>query len=452
MTMQFERRVGQPVSLGKRVGARLIMAGIAGIPALIMNLKMGEVMASTLYGIPLSGGTSFLFYGSMLLSLGIAVWGLVLIFKESTTIGGKLLGFQFVVAPSGEDAKVKVFLKYLLQGLLEGVTFGLAAISYLVTYRDGQHWLDRALGVVAVDKASIARASSARSPIAAAPQPAGGAVTPVSMPQAPRPQPQPTENTSAAPPDSLRSFRIPTNAPATPADTADSAPPAGFGGASGFVATPPTPIRPVSATPEPPVKEPPAAFAPPNPWARTQDNSPAPIATPFGASPAPSSPPFSPSSPFSGAPVSAQPVPPLGAPQVAPEASPFGASAQPSLSLLDDRTVVDIEEDEAVVVVLDDGQEVRVDAPLVLGRNPSAPAEYPQARPVQLIDESMRLSKTHVVLLPFGGGLAFYDVGATNGVSIELDGSKAKVTAKEVHELPAGAVLHVGGRHLQVRQ
>ena len=78
--------------------------------------------------------------------------------------------------------------------------------------------------------------------------------------------------------------------------------------------------------------------------------------------------------------------------------------------------MVEPEEDRTLVVVLDDGQEIRVDGPVVLGRNPVPPAAYPQARPVQVQDASMRMSKTHLVLVPSGSGVGFVDVGATNGL------------------------------------
>lgn len=119
--------------------------------------------------------------------------------------------------------------------------------------------------------------------------------------------------------------------------------------------------------------------------------------------------------------------------------------------MLDDHTAVDVE-DNAPVVKLDDGQEIRIEGAVVLGRNPSPPAAYPQARPVSLLDESMRLSKTHVVLVPLGSRVGIFDVGSTNGVSVETGGNKVKMVAQQVHELPVGAVLHVGGRSLQVRQ
>jgi len=101
-------------------------------------------------------------------------------------------------------------------------------------------------------------------------------------------------------------------------------------------------------------------------------------------------------------------------------------------------------------VLLDDGQRIVLDAPVVLGRNPSSPSSYPLARCVQVADESMRLSKTHLVLVPGEEGVGVFDVGATNGVHIERDGLKARIPTGEVYPLTDDAVLHFGGRSLQV--
>lgn len=404
MSMQLGARAARPASLGKRIGARLITALAVSAPIAAVFFVVRWSPPSGLTD-PESGGRIIVLIVGLLVSSGLSIWNLVLLFVASTTLGGKLLGVKYLSADSGEDAKVTVFLKYLLQGVFEGATGGLGAISYLFTMRDGQHWIDRVLRVVAVEKASI---SAAQDPGRTGPVAARPMVMPVSMPQPSAWAPVP---------------------PASPA-------------------TQPAPVRPAD-----PAMEDDAPDVDASPWARPADAIPV-EESPSGAPSAPEqesvSPPAPPPSPFAppGQPAAPAVAPP--APAVAPVAPPVAPEAEASPAL-DDRTVVDVEDDDIPVVVLDDGQEIRVDAPVVLGRNPLAPPAYPQARPVQLIDESMRLSKTHLVLLPFAGGIGFVDVGATNGVVVELDGTKTKVTAHEVHELPAGAELHFGSRSLRAR-
>jgi FHA domain containing protein len=101
-------------------------------------------------------------------------------------------------------------------------------------------------------------------------------------------------------------------------------------------------------------------------------------------------------------------------------------------------------------VVLDDGLRIKVDGPLVLGRNPLAPDAYPDARSVQVTDETMRLSKTHLVLIPEGGHVQVIDIGATNGVYIEIDRERTRIPVHEPQRLAPGTLVHFGGRTLRL--
>lgn len=120
--------------------------------------------------------------------------------------------------------------------------------------------------------------------------------------------------------------------------------------------------------------------------------------------------------------------------------------------MLSDETVLDPDAagDDVAAVVLDDGQRITLEVPVVLGRNPVAPSSHPGARCIAVVDESMRLSKSHVVVSAQDGDVAVFDIGATNGIHLELDGAKARLTAQQSHVLPAGALLHFGGRTLRV--
>lgn len=382
MSAYFGRMTAEPVGLAPRIAGRLINGAIVVAIYLTLLLPLGERVATGYIPQPTLPAVLI----AVVLSLAVGAFDIYLILVRSTTLGPWLLGQCWIQAPTGEAGRLQYLLKLVVQSLFEGATFGIGTISLLVTYREGQHWLDRAFGVVAVARASVRETQAG----VVAPGPQVTAVIPVAMPA---PQAPP-----AAPP-------APPLAPQSPAPAA-------------------------------------SPFAPPNPWAPPDGQAPA--ATAFPAAP-PGPLPATPPSPF--APPAAQPVTPRS--HASPPAPP---SAAPAPSFLDDRTVVEPEEDRTPVVVLDDGQEIRVDGPVVLGRNPVPPAAYPHARQIQVADASMRMSKTHLVLLPAGAGIGFVDVGATNGVALAHADDFAKVAPQRVHELPVGAVLHFGGRSLRVRQ
>ena len=101
-------------------------------------------------------------------------------------------------------------------------------------------------------------------------------------------------------------------------------------------------------------------------------------------------------------------------------------------------------------MVLDDGQVLTLESPVVLGRNPVAPASHPLARVVQVTDESMRVSKTHLLVAAVGDQVKVVDLGATNGIHIEADGAKTRLEARGEQALTPGTVVHFGGRSLRL--
>lgn len=423
MATRFGSVAANPVNAGQRFMGRILQGLI---------ISAGYLLYMVYAAVSLSSGSvppSFIYALVLLYTLGMTIWQIVLVFKESCMLGGKILKYKFIRTDTGEDAKSTAFVKYLVQNLFEGATFGIGTISLLVSYREGQHWLDRAFNVVGVQTQSVA--SVAMMPATAArPSTPGPRVMPVQMPQRPVGGGSPT--------------------PAAPQ------PVQGFGpGPTAATPMRPTPGPAQTSAPRSPVDAPVAGqspFAPPNPWALPADSpreaprSPEPV-TAVGAP--------------SFAPPGQTPLRPV-APSVpefpkAPVPAPVAAAAVPrhvSPSLLSDETVIDPEVagEGAPVIVLDDGMEVQLDAPVVLGRNPTAPEAYPGARTIQVIDESMRLSKTHFVAVPVDGRVAVYDVGATNGIHLEVDGQKARLEAGALHTLPEGAVVHFGGRSMRVAQ
>lgn len=374
---QYGSAAVQPVDVGKRVLARLLNSAVVAViyllfaaPLLSPDPDLGTITTMSMLG--------------TVLSFAVSVTQIVLLVTRSATIGHMLVKVKYLKATTGEDAKGQILLRYVVSGAFEGVTLGLGAISYFFTYRDGQHWLDRAFGTVGVVRDSVRSAAIPPGPPPGYPQ---GGVMPVRMPggpaAAPAPAPAPVPAPSFAPP--------PTSVPA----------------------------------PAPEPMPAPASFAPP---------------APSFAAPAPS---FAP--------------PPSGFASSSPGFVPAPASpVAPSPSLMEnDATVLDPEiagpaGPVGPTVVLDDGTRIVLDGPVVLGRNPLAPAGYPGARCIPVVDTSMRVSKTHLVLVPADGGVTVVDLGATNGLLLEMDGMKAKLAADQSHALPANALLHFGGRSLRL--
>lgn len=416
MRTQYGNVTAAPVDVGRRVVARLIVGAFGLAANFIPAIAQG-----------VGGANSSITIVSVVAVFALVAWQLVLFVTASTNLGGFFLKFRYIRTDTGADAKAMVMLKYLVQGVFEITTLGLGLISYLVSYRDGQHWLDRAFKLAAVHNASVEVLSVSGAGMVVAP-PSQPRVLPVQMPQPPAPR---TSNFTGQMPEP--------SWPATqqPLQHAASTPGHSFGGAGHAQPPSPEPMPGmVPAAPDQPEPVPASPFAPANPWAMpVQGEEPA-------RAPQPAHLPDQ--------------VPVYFAPHPVQHSSePDFAVAEPQRpaapSLLNDETVVD--SDPAVAeVVLDDGQRIPVDAPVVLGRNPSPPPAYPFARCVPVVDESMRLSKTHLVLVPADGGVGVYDAGATNGVHVEVDGSRTRLPAAEIHPIPQGAVIHFGGRSLQVSQ
>jgi vegetative cell wall protein gp1 len=198
---------------------------------------------------------------------------------------------------------------------------------------------------------------------------------------------------------------------------------------------PPSPFTPQpfpSPSPFPPPSPPrpaqPSVFQPsPNSWVAT--------------SASPVFPPVSPARATTVSPADPPPVRPV---------PPAPARAAKTPSLVQDATVADDGPEAIPEVVLDDGLRIEVDGPLVLGRNPLAPDAYPDARSVRVTDETMRLSKTHMVLRPISGRVQVIDVGATNGVYIEANRERTRIPAHEPWRLSEGDLVHFGGRTLRL--
>lgn len=468
--------------------------------------------------------------------IGMILGGIVLLggiaaaLLGSTTLGGAFLGYRFVNSHTRQPMGAVTLAKVLTQVVFECITVSLGTISYYLTYRDGQHWLDRAFNVVAVsNKGSETDPQGAASPVAmpVAPVMPRPAETDV-MQQYEAPAPKMTSESVFAPP----AYGGPVTRSATPkqplrmpqpivvgATGADGGQRPGFAAQqlSGFSASeaPGVEIQSTGVPAYPPTADP----VPPGPGNSSQDcvsavpgSSPAPRGdinwpvsapthgmpadvssdqsapgsdpvptraaepvhptSPFAPQPFPSPSPFPPPSPVSPSrasvfqppagswvATSASPVFPPVVPARATTASPVdpptaepapAARAAKTPSLVQDKTIADDGPEVFPEVVLDDGLRIKVDGPLVLGRNPLAPDDYPDARSVRVTDETMRLSKTHMVLQPIEGQVQVIDVGATNGVYIEADRERTRIPTHAPWPLSAGDMVHFGGRTLRL--
>ena len=165
---------------------------------------------------------------------------------------------------------------------------------------------------------------------------------------------------------------------------------------------------------------------------------------------------FIPSARSSSGVVSASPseagdwAPPPLVPASGAAPAPVAASAQAAASAVGDPRAAPAPRSE-LVLVFDDGTRLPVSEPGLLGRSPAvAPGESP-VRLVPLVDESMRISKTHAAYGVDDGSLWVADRSSKNGTFMELpDGSSRQLTPGIRTPVPAGATVALGGRRFTV--
>ena len=521
MPGQLDGEKATPAGVGCRVTGHLLsMVGV---------LLPVALMVSGAYLGP-DGIAPILSLIGMILGGIVLLGGIAAALLGSTTLGGVFLGYRFVNSHTRQPMGAVTLAKALTQVVFECVTVSLGTISYCLTYRDGQHWLDRAFNVVAVrNKEGETDLQGATSPatmpvVPVMPQPAeadamqqyevpapkmtsesafappayGGSVSRCATSKQPMRMPQPIvvgavgaeggqssgfaaqqlsgSSTSEASGVEIQSTGVPTYPP-----TADPVPPGPrnssqdcISAVSGLSPAPRGDSNwPVSApTHGMPADVPSDQSAPSVDPVPTRAAEPVHPTSPFAPQPFPSPSPFPPPSPVSPsrasvfqpsvgswAATSASPVFPPVLPARAITASPVdpptaeptpAARAAKTPSLVQDKTIADDEPEVIPEVVLDDGLRIKVDGPLVLGRNPLAPDDYPDARSVRVTDETMRLSKTHMVLRPVEGKVQVIDVGATNGVYIEADRERTRIPTHAPWPLSAGDMVHFGGRTLRL--
>lgn len=217
---------------------------------------------------------------------------------------------------------------------------------------------------------------------------------------------------------------------ATPAPAAVPAPPL-------FAPSQPAPGAPAAgaAPAAPPLSEPISAspWAPPPPPAETGAAAPAAPAAPQAWS--------APASAAVAAP-SAQPAAPVAATPIAADAAPAAEEAD-----LDDHTVLAARRGPQMALRLPNGSTVVLSATaVVLGRNPLAPDEAPDAQVVAVDDVTRTVSKTHALLRHTGTGWTITDLASTNGVFVGPDDVEASGPT------PVSGVFHLGDAELQLTE
>ena len=104
-------------------------------------------------------------------------------------------------------------------------------------------------------------------------------------------------------------------------------------------------------------------------------------------------------------------------------------------------------------VVLPDGTTEPVDAPLLLGRDPSADRGPVGARLVTIHDPDGMVSRSHVVIEASAGRLMVHDVSSTNGlVLLYPDGTEVDVLDGAVAEIVSPCEIELGALAISVRR
>lgn len=425
----------------ERIKARLVTTGV------VVGVYMALGLVLTVLGD--SAFVMVLIYAAL---LGFAGWWLRLMFAKAQTPGYKVTGLMAVDPRTGAKASGNLFVRHVLQGLVGGVSCGLAEpIVSFVSFGDRGTWFDRTAGVLIVHISSVG-APSATTTATRVATPAS-AVTPVVAP---------TEDTPAlADPTQLVGH-----------DHGAEHQGAGRGGWEPVV----TDYAPIQSVPGRPVtahRVPESPDAPDVAGAPITEAVPTPVPAPPPAGPVEEPPVDQPADgvitgvPWGGVPPAdhaasgaaesapIQPDPmahmtPVSPAESAPPATPLSVAAGPAA----DHTVVDgslLATTPAPVLRLDDGTRHLVAPALLLGRAPVPLSDHADAMPVAITDPGMKVSKTHLLVVFDGLAVTVTDLGSTNGVRVALPGEQPRrLTAWEAYSLRTGERVHLGDRSFEV--
>lgn len=104
------------------------------------------------------------------------------------------------------------------------------------------------------------------------------------------------------------------------------------------------------------------------------------------------------------------------------------------------------------IAELDDGRTQTLTGKLILGRDPSARPEDGDAIPIEVDDESLSVSKTHLLLEVGPVGVQVTDRHSTNGVVVVTAGVELPCVPGVATPVPDGSTVRFGDRALRVRQ
>lgn len=130
---------------------------------------------------------------------------------------------------------------------------------------------------------------------------------------------------------------------------------------------------------------------------------------------------------------------------------PFAPSAPDASAAAAGRTPPTAPRPLARVIVFDDGTRLPVTGRGLIGRSPASAAGESPALLVPLVDDSMRISKTHAEFGVDETGIWIADRASRNGTVVELPGGATTQLDPGVRmTLPVGARVIVGGRSFSV--
>lgn len=151
------------------------------------------------------------------------------------------------------------------------------------------------------------------------------------------------------------------------------------------------------------------------------------------------------------------PMPQAGAPQQVGSAQNAGqqthtqpVAPQPAPATSAPASVPAFAQATPLAIIVDDGQRIEVNAPIVLGR---APEQTPSdARAVAIADSTRSLSRTHLRVAPADGDAMWVeDTFSANGTRLQApDGTTQPLPRGERVKVPLGTVLLLGERKLSV--
>jgi pSer/pThr/pTyr-binding forkhead associated (FHA) protein len=89
---------------------------------------------------------------------------------------------------------------------------------------------------------------------------------------------------------------------------------------------------------------------------------------------------------------------------------------------------------------------------LLIGRNPSASADWPDAELLAIDDPAKTVSKTHAAIEMAGPEVWVHDLNSTNGVTVErADGETIRLQPRERVMVSLGDLVSLGSLTLRIQ-